>query len=405
MLPLQPTSPKGTPIHPRLRKSGAFWAVLCKHPQDGEADFVIAHPDRGVLVVEVKGGTIRRDGKSGRWMTSTSGITNGIADPVEQAKDSKYVLLDRLKLALDRYIVIGHAVAFPDVEIKSTFLGLALPRQIVLDATDLPQLAPWVRRALDYWDGRYSQQETPLGQDGLKQLISMLGNQWVIRPALWRQFDEEGRQLMQLTKQQYAILDSLNRHRRVIISGFAGSGKTLLAVEKAVRLSRQGFRTLLVCYNSNLAADLRQRLTDVAPLWIMLDVDTFHNLCFRLAREYGVPIPDGTHDTNYFASVLPTVLADVAMRSKARYDAMIVDEAQDFDPGWWQPLRSLLRDGENGIWYLFFDDNQRLYDRPLQFPIDVPPYQLTINCRTTQRIHDQVLKVNYHRTVLRIRSA
>ncbi len=146
MLPLQPTSPKGTPIHPRLRKSGAFWAVLCKHPQDGEADFVIAHPDRGVLVVEVKGGTIRRDGKSGRWMTSTSGITNGIADPVEQAKDSKYVLLDRLKLALDRYIVIGHAVAFPDVEIKSTFLGLALPRQIVLDATDLPQLAPWVRQ-------------------------------------------------------------------------------------------------------------------------------------------------------------------------------------------------------------------------------------------------------------------
>lgn len=364
-----------------------------KHPQDGEADFVIAHPDRGMLVVEVKGGTIRQDGKSGRWTTtSASGITEVIADPVKQAKDSKYVLLDRLKLALDRYIVIGHAVAFPDVDITSPFLGLNLPRQIVLDATDLPQLARWVERALNYWDGRYSEQDAPLGQHGLKELISMLGNQRVFRPALWRQFGEEGKQLMQLTEQQYAILDALNRHRRVIISGFAGSGKTLLAVEKAVRLSRQGFRTLLVCYNSHLAADLRERLTDVAPLWSMLDVDTFHNLCFRLARIHSIHIPDGTRDTAYFSSVLPTVLPDVARRSEARYDAIIVDEAQDFDPGWWQPLHTLLRDRENGIWYLFYDDNQRLYDRELQFPIDVPPYQLTINCRTTRRIHDQVLK-------------
>jgi Nuclease-related domain/UvrD-like helicase C-terminal domain/AAA domain len=364
-----------------------------KHPQDGEADFVIAHADRGVLVIEVKGGTIRRDSKTGYWTTtSASGVTEVIADPVEQAKDSKYVLLDRLKLALSRYIVIGHAVAFPDVAVKSTFLGLTLPRQIVLDATDVPQLTRWVERALDYWDGRYSGQETPLGQSGLAKLISILGNQWEIRPALWRQFDEEGRQLMQLTEQQYAILDALNRQRRVVISGFAGSGKTLLAVEKAVRLSRQGFRTLLVCYNSNLATDLRGRLVDVAPLWTGLDVDTFHNLCFRLAREYGVSIPKGTNDEEYFASVLPTVLPDVARRASARYDAIIVDEAQDFDPRWWQPLQTLLRDRENGIWYLFFDDNQRLYDRPLQLPIDVPPYQLTINCRTTRRIHDQVLR-------------
>jgi hypothetical protein len=364
-----------------------------KHPRDGEADFVIAHPDRGVLVIEVKGGTIGRDGKTGRWTTtSVTGFTDVISDPVEQAKDSKYVLLDRLKLALSRYIVVGHAVAFPDVEVKTISLGLNLPRQIVLDATDVPQLAHWVGRALTYWDGRYSQQETPLGQDGLKQLVTMLGNQWVIRPALWQQFGEEGKQLMQLTEQQYALLDALNRHRRVIISGFAGSGKTLLAAEKAVRLSRQGFRTLLVCYNSNLATDLRERLTDVAPLWLMLDVDTFHNVCFRLAHEYGVSIPEGTHDATYFASVLPAVLPEVARRSKARYDAIVVDEAQDFDSRWWQPLHALLRDRDSGIWYLFFDDNQRLYDRPLQFPIDVPPYQLTINCRTTRRIHDQVLQ-------------
>jgi Nuclease-related domain/AAA domain len=363
-----------------------------KHPRDGEADFVIAHPDRGVLVIEVKGGTIGRDGTTGRWTTtSAAGITDVIADPVEQARNSKYVLLEYLKLALKRYIVVGHAVAFPDGEVKSTFLGLTLPRQIVLDASDVGQLARWVGRAFAYWDGRYSGQDTPLGGDGLKKLVAILGNQWKIRPALWKQFDEEGKQLMQLTEQQYSILDALNRHRRVIINGFAGSGKTLLAIEKAVRLSRQGFRTLYVCYNSQLAAALRHQLTDVAPLWTALDVDTFHNLCIRLAQEYGVPIPKRTDDEAYFASVLPAVLPEVARRSKARYDAIIVDEAQDFDPRWWQPLQSLLRDRENGIWYLFYDDNQRLYDRPLLLPIKEVPYQLTVNCRTTRCIHDQVL--------------
>ncbi len=238
------------------------------------------------------------------------------------------------------------------------------------------------------WHARYSEQETPLGQDGLQQLLEILGNQWVIRPAFWRQFGEEGKQLMQLTEQQYTILDALNRHRRVIINGFAGSGKTPQAVEKDVRLSRQGFRTLLVCYNSHLAADLRKHLADVAPLWSMLDVDTFPHLCIHLARLHGVSIPKGEHDAAYYA----TVLLDVARQSEARYDAIIVDEAQDFDPRWWQPFQLLLRDREHGIWYLFYADNQRLYDRPLHFPIDAPPSQLTINCRTTRRIHDQVLQ-------------
>jgi hypothetical protein len=354
-----------------------------KHPHDGEADFVIAHADRGVLVIEVKGGTT----------TSVSGITDPIPDPIEQAKDSTYVLLDRLKLALARYIVISHAIAFPDIEVKSTFLGLDLPRQIVLDATDVPQLARWVEQALAYWDGRYSHQETPLGESGITKLIEMLGNQWVIRPVLWRQFDAEGKQLMQLTEQQYLVLDALNRHRRVIISGFAGSGKTLLAVEKAVRFSRQGFRTLLVCYNSHLAEDLRERLVAArVPLWETLDVDHFHNLCLRLAHNCSIPIPKATNDADFYTRQLPTILPQAARTSRARYDAIIVDEAQDFDPSWWQPLRALLGDREHGIWYLFFDDNQRLYDRPLHFPIDVPPYQLTMNCRTTRHIHTQVVQ-------------
>src|SRR6266566_7984041 len=188
--------------------------------------------------------------------------------------------------------------------------SLFLARLCWMPLTSLSSRPGSDRRALDYWDGRYSQQETPLGQDGLKQLISMLGNQWVIRPALWRQFDEEGRQLMQLTKQQYAILDSLNRHRRVLILGFAGSGKTLLAVEKATRLARQGFRVLLTCYNRQLAIDLRKRLGLKSRPGHDLDIFNFHDLCMKLAQKAHVRLPEATNTAAFYEQFLPNALLE-----------------------------------------------------------------------------------------------
>jgi len=61
--------------------------------KDGEADFVIAHQDHGILILEVKGGQIRYDGPSGQWYSSHYTIK----DPFEQAKGSKYSLLGVLK--------------------------------------------------------------------------------------------------------------------------------------------------------------------------------------------------------------------------------------------------------------------------------------------------------------------
>jgi hypothetical protein len=69
-------------------------------PRDGEADFVIAHPQRGLLVVEVKGGVISWNPHTGAWTsTSRGGRVNSIHNPFEQAKDSKYALREHLRHA------------------------------------------------------------------------------------------------------------------------------------------------------------------------------------------------------------------------------------------------------------------------------------------------------------------
>jgi len=65
---------------------------------DGEADFVIADPDRGLLVLEVKGGGIECEGSSGRWFsTDRHGARHAIDDPFEQAKENRFRLIRKLE--------------------------------------------------------------------------------------------------------------------------------------------------------------------------------------------------------------------------------------------------------------------------------------------------------------------
>jgi hypothetical protein len=160
-------------------------AWLVRNPRggarDGEADFVIAHPERGILVLEVKGGAIRYDGATNEWFSGSYAVK----DPFEQAKGNKYSLLDKLNdlpYWRNRWLTLGHAVAFPDVTVK-TDLRLDAPQAIILDAFDLDSVQPWVDAALDYW--RQTDERTGgLGRDGVEELIRLLSPSWELRTPL-----------------------------------------------------------------------------------------------------------------------------------------------------------------------------------------------------------------------------
>lgn len=358
--------------------------------RDGEADFVIAHPRHGILVIEAKGGIIRHDPQSGLWASvDTGNVVHPIHDPFNQAKTSKYVLRDQLAAMLggQRAFTIGHAVAFPNVMASASLLGLDRPRDIVLDASDVADVAGWVRRALDYWRGSASRKDTAPGQAAVTELLRLLGKAWELRPALWGEFIQENQRLIQLTEQQFMILDLLNRQRRAAICGCAGSGKTMLAVEKATRLAAQGFRVLLACFNKSLAHDLRNQLKTQSNL----DILHFHELAAGIAKQGGT-LPRMADEAAYFREDLPTAMFEALAVVPNRYDAVIVDEGQDFEESWWTPLELLLHDSESGIFYIFYDDNQRIYVEQNAFPMKQEPYHLTVNCRNTQHIHRQVLR-------------
>jgi hypothetical protein len=153
-------------------------------------------------------------------------------------------------------------------------------------------------------------------------------------------------------------------------------------------MARQEFRVLLTCFNKNLAANLRDCLRPSANL----DIFHFHELCYELARQAGMLPAKSEDDQQFFDQRLPAALVKAAGALDVRYDAIVVDEGQDFQDGWWLPLQMLLRDPDEGILYIFFDDNQRLYVSRGKFPMRGSPYLLTVNCRNTRNIHQVVVQ-------------
>lgn len=352
--------------------------------QDGETDFAVVHPDQGILLLEVKGGRIRYDGRTEQWFSNQ----NPIKDPFKQGRQAKYSLLKKLQelpFWRSRWVTVGYAAVFPDVAVKGD-LRLDAPRELILDAWDMTELPAWIDTAFQYLQG-LRPDDGPLGAAGVGELIEMLSPSWDLRPLLSTEILEEQRELVHLTEEQFVMLDFLGRHRRAAISGCAGSGKTTLAMEKARRLAEHDFRVLLTCFNVNLAEFLRA--DEALPR--NLDILNFHKLATDLCRRADV-LPTGPRDDRFWDAVLPECMMDTVDRLGTQYDAIIVDEGQDFRGNWWIPLQCLLHDPDQGILYVFFDDNQNLYRATQSISLELAPFPLTRNCRNTQHIHKTVMQ-------------
>jgi hypothetical protein len=353
-------------------------------PREGEADFVLAHPRYGALVVEVKGGTISYDAARGRWTSVGRRGEERIKDPFAQARRSMHALIDALQKAKGRRpINVGYAVAFPDTRAGLKNLKPDAPRQIVIDGVDLTSLNSRIDSIFRYWGGK-AKLPAP-GKGGISLVENLLANSFELRAPLALELEEEARTLLRLTEEQYRVLDLLARQTRVAIGGCAGSGKTFLAAEKARRLARQGFRVLIVCFNTLLAQYLRRGLADVSEI----DVFSFDQLCYTIVREAGNDFPEhpqAGQEQRYYTR-LREMLADSIDIATGRYGALIVDEAQDMHPDWWIPLQLMLADPELSPLYAFFDDNQRLFAVPKNLPVTGEPLQLTVNCRNTKSIN------------------
>jgi superfamily I DNA/RNA helicase len=278
----------------------------------------------------------------------------------------------------------GYGVAFPDGTYDHEAHPGA-PARCAIDRDDMDRLAQRVAEVMAEWfrAGRR------FGAEGMDAVATALGYRVAIRTPLKLAFDEEDRRIIELTDEQSYLRAFVLHRRRAAVTGPAGSGKTILATEIAKHLALSGKRTLLTCFNTKLAEHLRAS-TNGTP---NLEVATFHGLCLELAGEAGLPTerdPD-VDDRTWFEEALPDALERAAGALGPRFDAIVVDEAQDFRAWWWAALLATHREPDDGPFYLFSDDEQNLYrgDALPVAPDDVLP-SLPHNLRNTQRIHEFV---------------
>ncbi|MGY1703528.1 ATP-binding domain-containing protein [Geodermatophilus sp. SYSU D00697] len=186
-----------------------------------------------------------------------------------------------------------------------------------------------------------------------------------------------------LTRDQARVLDMLAAFSRVEIRGGAGSGKTWLAVEKARRLAAEGKRVALMCYSRGLAEFLKRRVEGLPKRQRPDYVGTFHNL----GIGWGVP-PGSDDDSGYWEEFLPARMVSLAadLPPEQRFDAIVIDEGQDFADSWWDAVLAALRDPDAGSLYVFADEGQRVFARQGRPSVDLVPIPLTENLRNTKQI-------------------
>jgi hypothetical protein len=359
-------------------------------PRDGETDFILVHPEYGILLIEVKGGHISYQGSRRQWVSTDQSGSDHDIDPFNQIIQCKYALVNKMK-SLPRWskswIPIIYAVAFPDIYLSTGLMPPEAPSDIILDAGDLANLPKRLLHIFKYWQGNKQNLVKPDTQLFV-DLERLLSSTIKLRNPLSLQIEEDDREIIRLTDEQCETLRLLNKIRRAEISGCAGSGKTMMAVEKAKRLANEGFRTLVTCYNKPLA----EHLAEVTGKIEHLTICTFHQLCYRMAREAAIPIAEsnGVNQTKMFELEYPNALCDaMTERPDLRFDVIIVDEGQNFAEAWWIALEYCLAEGHKSVFYVFYDDNQRIYRNRGGIPeeLQLVPISLLENVRNTRTIH------------------
>lgn len=354
-----------------------------------EVDFIVFHPFYGYLVLEVKGGGIHHD-EEGWWSEGGDGAVHRIKDPGRQAQGQVRALNRFLRENAVAYQKqtphYGWGVCFPDVSVGSLQTP-ELPRERILDATGLREENLEASIFSLFQKVGATRRTNPYDPEVFKRAIAPKLH---LVPRLASKFEEEEVDLVKLTEEQSRILDFMDANPVVVIRGGAGTGKTMIALERARRMAAAGDRVLLLCYSEPLAHHLRRQIEGVK-------VTTFNALSRELVQKAGLTfqVPADIERQRVFWSQGVAYLLEQATRllPEERWDHIIIDEGQDFLLEWWTGILDLRRDESSSLW-VFFDPNQKVFTgQDLSQDLQAVRGNLAINCRNTRRIAERLAEL------------
>ncbi len=369
----------------------------------GEVDFVIIVPSRGVICLEVKAAShIRRE--EGLWYYGSDPQPDA-RGPFRQASEAMHSLRDRIvsKVPDLGAILFWSSVVFPylDLSISSnewhdwqvingtTFRQQALSRSILSVFNKarehvLNHGARWYRPEI--------KEPTP---SQCNQIAALLRPDFEFFTPPKIQHEQLDTEIKKYTEEQFIALDAMDNNTRVIFSGPAGTGKTLLAIEAARRSYLLGRKVLFLCFNKQLGRRLED---DTTALKQGVTVSNLHKYMVTVSGENP---PEEQTSSDYWQENLPNLAIEKLLQHNTEqfvYDELIIDEAQDILRGNYLDFLDLSLKGglSKGQWRFFGDfERQAIYDSVTDITLEdaihtrlgsPTVFSLRVNCRNTPRI-------------------
>ena len=354
-----------------------------------ETDFVVFHPNKGILCIEAKAGKIKLEGNKWKY---ASGDEMSHGGPYRQAENGKWRLRDYIKNSDYGYLInrckLLHAVWFPSVNRKYVS-NINLPSEadmkITLTSDSLDNVEEEISAIFDI--ELPNKVETKLTAADTKLLIDkFLAPTFDLVPIANMKVENQRYVFKRMLKEQVALLNYLEEQDNAVINGLAGTGKTIMAVEKARRHAENDEPVLFLCYNHYLKEYLQ-------------DNYGHPNISFYTIDGLACKLCD-TVTPNY--ERLKDVLEEMYLEETFPYQHIIIDEGQDFgkerlnDISVIELLKAnVVDEGKNGTFYLFYDKNQMVQAESLPSYIGESDCKLTLyrNCRNTENIATTSLRL------------
>ncbi len=382
-----------------------------RHP-----DFVVLHPKRGLLILEVKDwklDTIQSITKSDVSLLTAKGLVHA-ANPLEQARQYAHAVVGVLEKDPQLVFSSGrmqgkllfpwaYGVVLANIsrkQFESTDLGDVLaPHRVICqdEMVESVEVEAFQKRLWEMFTiGGF-------GKLGLPQIdrvrwhmfpdIRLSGNQGEL-------FGRDGAEPAELPDilrvmdlQQEQLARSLSEGHRVI-HGVAGSGKTLILGYRAEYLAKVCTKPILIlCYNKSLAKRLEHWMRDKGVADKVI-VQNFHAWCHRQLTAYNVGLPEGSAQRDgYWDDMVDKVIrgVDNKLIPSGQYEAVLIDEGHDFKAEWFKLVVQMIDPHTNSLLVLY-DDAQSIYDRGEKRNFSFKSVGVQAQGRTT------ILKINYRNT-------
>jgi hypothetical protein len=173
---------------------------------------------------------------------------------------------------------------------------------------------------------------------------------------------------IELTNQQLKYSRPV-QNKKQILHGVPGSGKTLVLAQRAASVASEGKKVLILTFNITLWHYVRDQVNRArfAFDWTNIEIRHFHEFCWNYFSENGVAREKGSNGDHYYRVVVPRKvmkhMSEGLNVRKRQYDAILIDEGQDYEELWYEALEMFL--SPRGQVLYVVDERQNIYGRDL----------------------------------------